>query len=124
MKSRLIKKTDIIVSLVLLCAGVLVFVLLGKGDGRTAVIEYNGKTVKEIDLDSVKDEYSFTFDGDVSVEFTVNKDGIRFSASGCPDGICMDFGAISKPGQTAICAVAKVSVRIVGSSQTVDGVTG
>ena len=124
MKTSLIRKTDIILALVLVSAGVLLFVLLGRGDGRQAIIEYDGKTVRKIDLDRVEDEYTVEIDGDVKVVLTVNKDGICFSHSGCPDKICMDFGVISKPGEIAVCAVAKVSVRISGENSVVDGVTG
>lgn len=124
MKDKLLSKADVILVLTLAAFGVLLFVLFTQGGGKTAIIEYDGKTVKEIDLENVKDEYSFEVEGDLKVVFTVTKDGIRFSASECPDGICMDFGVISKPGQIAVCAPARVSVRISGDAKNVDGVTG
>lgn len=127
MKTGLIKKADIIILAVCLLAGaalMLAFSLSG-GESRQAVIEYRGKTVKVIDLDSVTEEYVFTVEGDLKVEICVSPQGIRFLSSPCPDKLCVRFGALNKKGQVAVCMPAGVSIRIRGAEDGgYDGVTG
>ncbi len=48
---------------------------------------------------------------------------VRVLDSNCPDQVCVHSGWLSKNGQTAACVPAGVSVRVVGGSQEVDGVT-
>lgn len=43
--------------------------------------------------------------------------------STCPDRVCVHSGWLSEHGQTAACVPAGVSVRVIGGSPTVDGVT-
>lgn len=75
--------------------------------------------------------YSLSQKTDITVE---GKDGIilsveiedgrvRVAHSDCPDQVCVHSGWLSKNGQTAACVPAGVSVRVVGGSQEVDGVT-
>jgi len=124
-KTKLIKKADIIASVIIIAVSLTAFFFLRGGEGRVAVVEYNGKTVKTIDLSEVKQEYTFTVNGDLTVEITVSPDGIRFTDSECRDKLCMKFGLLSQRGDMAACVPAKVSIRITGgTNETVDGVTG
>ncbi|MDD4124247.1 MAG: NusG domain II-containing protein [Eubacteriales bacterium] len=125
MKTKLIKKADIIAAAVIIAAGLAAFLFLRGGEGRMAVVEYNGKTVKTIDLSEVEKEYTFTVNGDLDVEITVTPEGIRFSHSECRDKLCIKFGLLSQRGDMAACVPAKVSIRITGGTGgTVDGITG
>ena len=44
--------------------------------------------------------------------------------SSCPDGVCISSGAISKTGETIICAPAGVSLTVKGGDGNVDFVAG
>lgn len=44
--------------------------------------------------------------------------------SSCPDGVCISSGAISKTGETIICAPAGVSLAVKGGDGNVDFVAG
>ena len=125
MKIGLFKKADLIIIAFCIIAGIAAFIFFSSsgGEGRQAVIEYRGETVRVIDLDSVAEEYTFTVRGDLDVEITVSPEGVRFSASACPDKLCVAFGTLSKRGQIAVCMPAGVSVRVRGG-EGCDGVTG
>ncbi len=60
------------------------------------------------------------------VQLTVQvADGAIFVArSSCRDGICRSTPAISRGGQSIVCAPAGVVVRISGEEAVVDGVSG
>ncbi len=122
MKNKLIKKADLVAAVIIIAASLAALFLLQSGEGRLAVIEYNGKTIKTIDLAEISTEYTFTVQGDVPVVIAVSPDGIKFSYSECPDKLCVKFGLLSKRGDMAACVPAKVSIRIAGG--TVDAVTG
>ncbi|MBQ6183476.1 MAG: NusG domain II-containing protein [Clostridia bacterium] len=125
MKTRLFKKADLFIALAVLLIGAaaLIFISLSQGGGRTAVVEYRGETVRVIDLDGVKEGYTFTVSGDLEVVIEVSPQGIRFLSSPCPDKRCVEFGLLNKKGQVAVCMPAGVSVRITGEGEY-DGVTG
>lgn len=125
MKTRLFKKADMVIIAAVLLAGVaaLLFITLSQSGGRVAVIEYRGETVKTIDLENVKEEYTVVVKGDLEVVIEVSPRGIRFASSPCPDKRCVGFGVLSKKGQVAVCLPAGVSVRITGEGEY-DGVTG
>lgn len=125
MKTRLFKKADLFIALAVLITGIaaLLLISLSQGGGRTAVVEYRGETVRVIDLDGVKEGYTFTVSGDLEVVIEVSPQGIRFLSSPCPDKRCVEFGLLNKKGQVAVCMPAGVSVRITGEGEY-DGVTG
>ncbi len=125
MKTRMFKKADLFIAFAVLFAALcaLLAISLAGGNGRTAVIEYRGETVKVIDLDSVAAPYTFTVEGDLEVVMEVSPQGIRFAYSPCPDKLCERFGTLGKKGQVAVCMPAGISVRITGEGEY-DGVTG
>lgn len=44
----------------------------------------------------------------------------RISSSGCPDGVCVHSGWISRGGEAVICAPAEVRILIKGTEETAD----
>lgn len=125
MKTKLFGKTDLLILVLTLAAGLAAWALLKTGNGRMAVVEYNGKTVKTIDMETVEDEFFFTVEGDVAVYIGVSKKGVWFADSECPDKLCVRFGILSQRGDMAACVPAKVSIRITGlSKKAPDAVTG
>lgn len=74
---------------------------------------------------SLSQTTTFTVEGDNSTVLSIEIDGgsVRVQSSSCLDQVCVHSGWLSKNGQTAACVPAGVSVRVVGGSQEVDGVT-
>lgn len=74
---------------------------------------------------SLLQKTTFTIEGKNGITLSVEIDGgrVRVAHSDCPDQVCVHSGWLSKNGQTAACVPAGVSVRVIGGSQEVDGVT-
>ena len=70
-------------------------------------------------------QQTLTVTGNGGIVLTVEiADGrVRVCESNCPDRVCVNSGWLSQVGQTAACVPAGVSVRVVGGSPLVDGVT-
>lgn len=125
MKEKLLKKTDIYIAAAILIIGIIALFILRSGEGIIAIVEYNGKEVKTIDLAKVDEEYTFIVEGDIEVEITVAPGKIGFTKSSCPDKLCIRFGMLDKRGDIASCVPARVSIRITGSDKnSPDGITG
>lgn len=74
---------------------------------------------------SLSQETAFTVDGKNGIVLSIEIDDgrVRVAHSGCPDQVCVHSGWLSQSGQTAACVPAGVSVRVIGGSPKVDGVT-
>lgn len=58
-----------------------------------------------------------------SLIVTVENDTVRVSATDCPNGVCLATGAISVPGQSIVCAPARVLITIQGDGGGTDDKT-
>ncbi len=108
----MVKKGDIILSVVCILAAVivLVFAFALKTDGKSAVITVDGETFGEYLL---SDEQEII----ISTEFGTNKvqikDGkVSVSDADCPDRYCVDHVAIDSTGETVVCLPHRVVVEI------------
>lgn len=123
-----LKKGDLIVgSIVLLLiigsyTGVKIYNSLLSGNGKIAVIRQNNVIIKSIDLDKVKSPEKVEVNGDFHDTILVENGRIRFEEANCPDLICVKTGWINKTGQMAVCLPNKVSIKIEGSGDGLDGV--
>lgn len=112
------KKTKIwAIALALVCvacaAAWLVAPLLG--GGTVAVVRVDGEEVMRVDLAVVREEYDF----EVSTQYGHNTvhiapGAISVRAADCPDGVCVQQGAITRGGVPIICMPHHLSVRIEG----------
>lgn len=113
---KFFKKTDIIIILVIVAAGVLTQVLhthLFSDKAARAEIYYYSKLVKTIDLDK-KEEKHFSIPQNENVVFHLDKEGnIRFEKSDCPDKICVKTGKLHMVGQSAACLPNGIVLKIV-----------
>lgn len=112
------RKTDIIIIVILIAAGILVWALFSNAFGRSgtvAEIYYKSELVKTVDLTTGKDE-SFSIDGLPNVVFHQYPDGsIAFVESDCPDQVCVRTGRLHLAGQKAACLPNQVYIKIVGT---------
>lgn len=96
-----IQKTAILLSLVLLIACIISFVIItiryqDTSGGYTAYIYQNGSLYRTIDLDSVSEEYSITLftDDNHYNQILVSPGAVSISEADCPDQICVKQGKI------------------------------
>ena len=116
MKTKLFKKGDIAVILVILIvAAVFWFCQSQNADRLEAVITVNGKTVETIDLSSVKEKRIIELDTDPKVVIAAENGEIYFESADCDDKLCINCGKLSRKGDTAVCLPAKTVVTVSGS---------
>lgn len=89
--------------------------------GRTAVIV----TPYSEQRYSLSQTTTVTVEGNNGTVLSIEINGgrVRVLDSNCPDHVCVHSGWLSQNGQTAACVPAGVSVRVIGGSQEIDGVT-
>lgn len=128
MKSRfpLFRKRDLLIFLLAaVLAGVGFWQCIPGSGAPVAVIEQDGKEVRRVELDSITQPETLVLEGEISVTVLLEPGQVSIIHSGCPDQICVNTGVLTQPGQSAVCLPARVSVRIVGKSESgVDGMTG
>lgn len=116
MKTKLFKKGDIAVILVILVAAALFwFFRTQQTDRLEAVITVNGETVETIDLSAVKEKRIIELDTDPKVVIAAENGAIYFESAECDDKLCINCGKLSRKGDTAVCLPAKTIVTVSGS---------
>ena len=113
MENKLFKKKEIVLLLIisaLMLALMLLPSLKESGKGARAIVTCNGDVVAEIDLGK---DAAYTIEGALTATLEVRNGKIRFVHSLCPDKIWEAFGWRGEPGETAICAPARIAVQIV-----------
>lgn len=113
-------RIDIIVvaSLLILSLAVLLIVNLTKEEGAFAEVTVDG---------NVSGKYSLAIDGTYSLNGGTNTLVIQngeayMSYSNCPDHICENTGKIRHVGQTIICLPNRITVTIIGDSNSDEAV--
>ncbi|NMM61333.1 NusG domain II-containing protein [Clostridium sp. P21] len=96
-----------------------------KGSHRIATIKQNGKIIKTIDLNAIKEnqEIKITYDGNHYNIVEIVSDKIRIKDADCPDKICVKNGWISEPGQSSVCLPHKLIISIQGKNSKFDQIT-
>ena len=113
---KFIKKTDIIIILIILAISLLSWItynLVFADQSAKAEIYYYSELVETIDLDSGIDRI-FSIPQDENVIFHIYKDGnISFEESDCPDKVCINAGKLNTVGQFAACLPNGIIIKIV-----------
>ena len=122
----LFRKSDLFLLCSLLFITILLLLIFIKPKQGTcvAVIEQNGVLVREVDLSRLKNDETLELDGELHVCLLLEPGAISFLSSGCPDQTCVRTGKLTRPGQSAVCLPARVSVYLKGTDSTQDAVTG
>lgn len=116
MKTKLFKKGDIAVILVILIAASIFWIYQSQSTDRLeAVITVNGETVETIDLSSVKEKRIIKLNTDPKVVIAAENGEIYFQSAECEDKLCINCGKLSRKGDTAVCLPAKTVVTVSGS---------
>ncbi|MBQ7688924.1 MAG: NusG domain II-containing protein [Clostridia bacterium] len=111
---KLLRGADLIPLAVILILCAVLFIMSRSGKKTVAVVVENGKTLYEIDLESVTGEYTIALDSGVTL--AVSPGAICFLASDCKGRDCIRCGKLTSPGQTAACLPNKTIVYITGKT--------
>ena len=119
MKKGISSKILILITACIAAASVIACVIIMNSGrrGNVAKIVSDGRTVREIDLDAVASEYSFTveYEGGYNI-ITVKNGDIRVSDADCPDHICMQTGWLSSSGAPIVCMPHKLVISFEGET--------
>ncbi len=96
-----------------------------KSSHHIAVIKQDGKIIKTIDLNAIKEkqEIKIPYDGDHFNLVEVIPGKIRIKDADCPDKICVKTGWISEPGQSSVCLPHKLMINIEGKNAKFDQIS-
>ncbi len=124
---RMIKRWDILIIILLILVSLLplaifTYVQTGKINEDSifiAVISVDHEVVERITLTGNVgvDTFDFTPSEHDRNTIEVRDDRIRMKSATCSDQVCVNFGFISKPGETIVCLPHKILIEI----QTIDG---
>jgi len=118
------KITAIVIACILVISSVSVFAYmkLSAGSHHIAEIKQDGKVIKTVDLDKVKDgqDIKISYDTDHYNIVRIEKGRIRITDADCPDKVCVKTGWITQPGQSVICLPHKLIIKIEGGSKDID----
>ncbi len=98
--------------------------------GHIANIYQDGVCIASIDLDNVKEPYSFDVEDDQGHVNTVSVEPGRIcvSSANCPDQICVNTGWLSTGVTPIVCLPAKLVIQLQDNAQTneleLDGAVG
>lgn len=116
MKHMIKRKKDIMILAVIFCLALIAFTVncfIFREQGAVyCEIYVDGKLTETVDL---VEERSFTLEDRPNISFEVKDHRIAFTASDCPDQICVHAGYLGQVGQSAACLPNKTSIRICSS---------
>lgn len=123
MKLSLIRRADAIV-LALAAAAAILWLCATRFGGEigAAVVVQTPAGSSTYPLDKPT-AFTLTGNGGIVLQVEIANGGVHVSHSTCPDHICMNSGTLSRGGQSAVCVPAGITLRVVGGSNAVDGVT-
>ncbi len=114
------KKAVLAALILLLCAvffGMWMYLRKKESNSFTAVITYQGKEIRTVDLSTVKETEIFTL-GEPGEQNTIqiSPEGIGVIEADCRDQICVNQGIRSHGPEPIVCLPHKLSIRFVSSS--------
>ena len=122
MQKKLVTKSDIIFTVVIAAAGLLVwFFTLPRAEGKTVVIRRGGETVAILPL---TEDTTCEVDGLYHNVFEIEGGSVRVAETDCPNRQCEKTGNISRAGEAIVCAPNGVTATITEGEADVDGITG
>ena len=123
--SKIIRKADLILFVILLLLGVGLSVLsyaAGSGNARTVVITVAGEVYGTYDLAEDR-EILIERDGHTN-KVIINQGHVQMESANCHNQLCVNRGQITKAGEAIIGLPNRVVVRITGKEADVDVYSG
>jgi hypothetical protein len=116
MKTKLLRKGDIAVILIILVVAATFWLYQSRQtDKLEAVISVNGETVEVIDLSTTDGKRTVELDTSPKVVIAIENGAVYFEKADCDDKLCINCGKLSKKGDTAVCLPAKTVVTVSGT---------
>ena len=116
MKTKLLRKCDIAVILIILVVAAAFWLYQSRQtDKLEAVISVNGETVEVVDLSATDGKRTVELDTTPKVVIAVENGAVYFEKADCDDKLCINCGKLSKKGDTAVCLPAKTVVTVSGT---------
>jgi len=113
MNRKLISKSELlIIVFILLAAGAYFIISSLASDGVYARISV--RNYPDIYL-VLSEDMDFILPQNPNVQFKVESGAIAFTASDCPDQVCVHMGFLHRTGQSAACLPNLVSLVLIGS---------
>lgn len=122
--SKTVSWSDVLFTLAISAAGILIFSLLGAGAAHDAVrviIKRDGEVIASVPADA---STLYEVDGDYRNVFEISNGEVSVRYTDCPDKSCERMGKIDSGGEVIVCAPNKVSVYIEGIDGEIDAYTG
>lgn len=115
-KNNKLNKSEYILWSVILCFGIILLFIQNffHKEGSTVTIYYNGNIIKELPL---SENTTYTFKKCGHNTLIINSGYAWMENSDCPDKLCINFGKISKAGESIICLPHKLVVTINNTSK-------
>lgn len=109
-----------ILAALLLLAGICAYIIWhGGSENKIAEIYQNGKCIKTIDLNQIKESYQFRVEGENGAynEIKVEKNGISVVEANCPDHICIQFGVLQDGLIPIVCLPNHLVIQMHGENK-------
>lgn len=109
------------ITLLLLALGILGCIFLQqRQEGTIAVIRQDGKEIQRIDLSKVTESYTIPLHGAQGEEnvILVEPGAISMQTANCPDGLCLEMGALTSKGLPIVCLPNHIIIEIIGENET------
>ena len=126
MKERIgLRFGDVVLMISLAVAAVLLLFLPRLHDPKSVVAEILQVRTGEVQQVILTKDVEFVICSEgITLTVTVSSGRISVSHADCHDQICVNTPAISRVGQSIVCAPAGVVVRMVGEGEDADAVSG
>ncbi|MGN1135225.1 MAG: NusG domain II-containing protein [Oscillospiraceae bacterium] len=113
---RTFKPSDIVIAVIAaaILAAVLIFRGIAEPNGSSAAVFCSGEQIAALPLET---DGVYPFD-EYGVTVEVKNRSVRVINSDCPDKICEKTGFISSSAQTIVCLPNRISVRIIGNTDS------
>ena len=111
---------------VLLSVSILAIVYMKQrsvSEGCVAYIYRDNELIRQIDLDAVKEEFTFTLEYEGRSNTVLVRPGeIGIIAASCPDKLCVKMGFISDSLVPVTCLPNHIVIRVYGKDSSLDDV--
>ena len=117
------KKWDKIIMLILVIISFIPYIflktfLIGDVEEKYAYMTIDGEFYKKIPLTAQVNRKEFMIELDEGYnKVVIENESIAIEEADCRDGVCKEFGFISKPGETIVCLPHKLYIVIQGNEQ-------
>ncbi|MCR5648605.1 MAG: NusG domain II-containing protein [Oscillospiraceae bacterium] len=113
MKKKRLLADILLIAGVLIAAAVVWLLLPRGGGGAAAVVTVNGEHYASLPLSEDAELLIRSDDGGENL-LVISGGKARVTESNCPNGVCVETGAVSSEGQLIVCLPHKVVIEIVG----------